>query len=52
MTDNLEKSQWIFFPVMPNKSTTLIKLLNKMIVYIINKIRICKLCRCMRAFEK
>ena len=44
---------YCFFPIMPNKSTIFIKLLSlKMIVYIINKDHICKLCVFMHAFEK
>ena len=37
---------------MPDKSTVLIKLLHKMVVYIINKDHIRKLSRCNHAFEK
>ena len=41
-----------YFPIMPNKSTILLKLPHKMIIYIISKDPICKLCMCMHAFEK
>ena len=51
---DVTNSQWIliFFPIMPNKSTIFIQLSHKMIVYIINKDHICKLCMFMHAFEK
>ena len=38
--------------IIPNISQIFIKLPLKMIVYIINKDHICKLCMCMHAFEK
>ena len=42
------------FPIMPNKSIMLINLHHKMIVYVINKDPICRLCMSIHvhAFEK